>query len=134
MPGLSDHRVIDDASPQAIAALVAAAGPELVAVELRHLGGRLPVNGFALFAIGVPMDAESAMAIDAALSGLMAATAPYDAGRSLLNFSDKPTRAERLFEGRRLRALRAVKAARWTAATVRAPPRPQRARIRPTAA
>ena len=110
MPGLSDHRVIDDASPRAIAALVAAAGPELVAVELRHLGGRLPVNGFSLFAIGVPMDAESAMAIDAALSGLMAATAPFDAGRSLLNFSDKPTRAERLFEGRRLRALRAVKA------------------------
>ncbi|HSK95088.1 MAG TPA: FAD-binding oxidoreductase, partial [Euzebyales bacterium] len=88
MPGLADHRILADAGPEAIAALGNASGPELVAVELRHLGGNLPVDGFSLFAIGVPMDAESAMAIDAALARVMAATAPYDSGRSLANFSD----------------------------------------------
>ena len=43
MPGLADHRVLAEASPQAITALTSAAGPELVAVELRDLGGNLPV-------------------------------------------------------------------------------------------
>ena len=108
MPGLADHRVLADATPETIASLVAAAGPELVAVELRHLGGNLPVGGFSLFAIGVPMDAESAMAIDAALARVMEATAPYDSGRSLLNFSDRPTSGDRLWTTRD--ALRAVKA------------------------
>jgi hypothetical protein len=107
MPGMADHRVLADAPPEAIAALVQAAGPDLVAVELRHLGGNLPVDGFSLFAIGVPMDAESAMAIDAALARVMEATAPYDSGRSLLNFSDRPAPAERLWND--LGARRAVK-------------------------
>ena len=109
MPGMADHRILGDATPEAIAALVGAAGPELVAVELRHLGGVLPVTGFSLFAIGVPMDAQSAMAIDAALARLMEAVAPYDSGRSLLNFSDRPTPADRLFDGYTLHQLRAVK-------------------------
>ena len=54
------------------------------------------------------MDAESAMAIDGALARVMAATAPYDSGRSLLNFSDRPTSGDRLWTT--LDALRAVKA------------------------
>lgn len=113
MPGIADHRVVAGISPEAIRALVEVAGPgsgsPLVAVELRHLGGQLPVEGFSLFAIGVPMDAESAMAIDTHLARVMAATAPYDAGRSLLNFADRPELAGRLFDGARLRELRAVK-------------------------
>ena len=73
----------------AIAALVGAAGPgsgsPLISVELRHLGGALPIDAaFSLFAVGSPIDAQSAMAIDAALARLMTATAPFDAGRSLL--------------------------------------------------
>ena len=107
MPGLADHRVLADASPGAIAKLVEAAGPELVAVELRHLGGNLPVGGFSLFAIGVPMDAESAMAIDAALARVIEAVTPYDSGRSLLNFSDRPTPGTRLWDD--LAQRRAVK-------------------------
>src|SRR4051794_1295907 len=72
MPSLSDHRLLADADEAAIAAIVAATGPgsgsPLVSVELRHLGGALPLDaGFSLFAIGVPMDAASAMAIDASL-------------------------------------------------------------------
>ena len=85
-------------------------GSPLVSVELRHLGGALPVDaGFSLFAVGVPMDAASAMAIDAALARLMEATAPFDAGRALLNFTDKTSRADRFFDPYTLQQLRAVK-------------------------
>ena len=79
MPGLSDHRLLADVDDATIAALVGAAGPgsgsPLVSVELRHLGGALPIDAaFSLFAVGVPLDAASAMAIDTALARLMAAT------------------------------------------------------------
>ena len=60
---------------EAIAALVAAAGPgsgsPLVSVELRHLGGALAAvrrAAFSLFAVGIVTGAEAAMAIDAALA------------------------------------------------------------------
>jgi hypothetical protein len=107
MPGLADHRVLAHAGPEAIAALVDAFGPELVAAELRHLSGNLPLDGFSLFAIGVPFDAESALAIDAALARVMEATAPFDAGRALVTFSDRPTDPARLWDD--LEARRAVK-------------------------
>jgi hypothetical protein len=55
------------------------------------------------------MDAESAMAIDAAVATLTAAMAPHDSGRTFGNFADRPTAPERVY-GDRLEALRAVKA------------------------
>ena len=114
MPGLSDHRLLADVDDATIAAIVGAAGPgsgsPLVSVELRHLGGALPIDAaFSLFAVGVPLDASSAMAIDTALARLMAATLQFDAGRALLNFTDKPQRAGRFFDGYTLHQLRMVK-------------------------
>ena len=114
VPGMGDHRLLADAPAEAIAALVAAAGPgsdsPLVSVELRHLGGALPVDAaFSLFAIGMVVSAEAAMAIDGALARVMDAVAPYDAGRALLNFSERPQPADRLFDGYTLNQLRAVK-------------------------
>jgi UDP-N-acetylenolpyruvoylglucosamine reductase len=114
VPGMGDHRLLADAPEEAIEALVAAAGPgsdsPLVSVELRHLGGALPVDAaFSLFAVGVVIYAEAAMAIDAALARLMAAMEPYDAGRALMNFADQPERADRLFDGHTLHQLRAIK-------------------------
>jgi hypothetical protein len=114
VPGMGDHRLLADAPEQAIIALVAAAGPgsdsPLVSVELRHLGGALPVDAaFSLFAVGVVIDAEAAMAIDAALARLMTAMEPYDAGRALMNFADQPEQADRLFDGHTLHQLRAIK-------------------------
>ena len=49
------------------------------------------------------------MAIDAALARLMEAMEPYDAGRALMNFSDRPAQPDRLFDGHTLHQLRAVK-------------------------
>ena len=114
MPGLSDHRLLSDVTDATIAALVGAAGPgsgsPLVSVELRHLGGALPIDAaFSLFAVGIPLDAASAMAIDAGLAHLMAATAADDAGRALRNFTDTPERADRFFDPQTLQRLRAVK-------------------------
>jgi FAD/FMN-containing dehydrogenase len=114
MPGLSDHRLLADVDDATIAAIVGAAGPgsgsPLVSVELRHLGGALPIDAaFSLFAIGVPLDAASTMAIDTSLARLMAATLQYDAGRALMNFAEKSTGAGRFFDGYTLHQLRAVK-------------------------
>jgi hypothetical protein len=39
----------------------------------------------------------------------MTATAPFDAGRSLMNFTDKPEHLGRLFDGYTVNQLRAVK-------------------------
>jgi hypothetical protein len=114
MPALSDHRLLAEVDDATIAAIVGAAGPgsdsPLVSVELRHLGGALPIDAaFSLFAVGVPMDAASAMAIDGALARLMAATLQFDAGRALLNFTDRPSHAGRFFDAYTLNQLRAVK-------------------------
>jgi hypothetical protein len=114
VPGMGDHRLLAAAPEEAIKALVAAAGPgsdsPLVSVELRHLGGALPIDAaFSLFAIGVVAGAEAAMAIDAALFRVMAAMEPFDAGRALMNFSDRPAQADRFFDRHTLHQLRAVK-------------------------
>ena len=114
IPALSDHRLLAELPDRAITALVGAAGPgsgsPLISVELRHLGGALPIDAaFSLFAVGSPIDAQAAMAIDAALARLMTATAPFDAGRSLMNFTEKPEHVGRLFDGYTVNQLRAVK-------------------------
>jgi hypothetical protein len=50
------------------------------------------------------------MAIDGALATLMLATEPFDAGRALPNFTDRPQAdASRFFDPYTLRQLRAVK-------------------------
>ncbi|WP_037501727.1 FAD-binding oxidoreductase [Solirubrobacter soli] len=114
VPGLTDHRLLADVDDATIAAIVGAVGPgsdsPLVSVELRHLGGALPIPAaYSLFAVGVPTDAGTAMTIDTALARLMAATLQYDAGRALLNFTDRPTQSGRFFDGYTLHQLRAVR-------------------------
>ena len=75
----------------AIAALVALGTQPLVSVELRHLGGALarPADGaldrlhgaYGLFAVGATPDAETAMAVDVALTRLLEAFGPWEADR-----------------------------------------------------
>ena len=89
-----------------------------MSVELRHLGGALGrgsvchgaanwLHGaYALFAIGITPDAESAMAVDAACTRLTDALDPWDAGRAILYFSDRPAR---YFDGYTVHRLRALK-------------------------
>ena len=95
VPAMTAHRFLSSAPPNAVAALVAAAGPgsgsPLVSVELRHLGGALARPGtgaldmvdgnYSLFAVGIAPDAETAQAVDAALATVADALAPWDTGR-----------------------------------------------------
>jgi FAD/FMN-containing dehydrogenase len=117
--GASGHRLLDNVSDGAIAALVAHAGEPLVSVELRHMGGALARGSvchgalndtqasYSLFAVGLTATAEAAMAVDTALKRLTDALEPYDAGRALLTFTPAAGRFYDGFTQHRLRALKA---------------------------
>jgi FAD binding domain/Berberine and berberine like len=127
VPVMGDGMVLDRLTPAAIDALVEAVGPgsgsPLLMVELRHLGGAIGVppaehgalaklgGEFALFAGGIPMDAEVATAIAAYLSALTAALDPWDAGRRYMNFTERPSDAREFFSEGTLVRLQAVKTA-----------------------
>jgi hypothetical protein len=127
VPARGDGMILDRLTPAAIDALVEAVGPgsgsPLLMVELRQLGGAIGVppaehgalakigGEFALFAVGIPMDADAAAAIAAYLDGLLAALDPWDAGRRCLNFTERPADAREFFPEMTLARLQAVKLA-----------------------
>jgi hypothetical protein len=127
VPAIADGMLLDDLTPAAVDALVAAAGPgsgsPLLSVELRQLGGAISVppaehgalakvsGAFALFAVGLPMDAEAGAAIHAHLGRLTDAMDPWDAGRRYLNFTERPSEATAFFPEATYRRLRAAKSA-----------------------
>src|SRR5215210_9538240 len=108
VPARGDGMVLDRLTPAAIDALVEAVGPgsgsPLLSVELRQLGGAIGVppaehgalakigGEFALFAVGIAMDAGAA-------------------GRRYLNFTESPTDPRAFFPDATLERLRAVKTA-----------------------
>ncbi|MEA2319278.1 MAG: hypothetical protein QOD44_3467 [Solirubrobacteraceae bacterium] len=126
VPAAGDGMILDDLTPAAIEAFVAATGPgsgsPLLSVELRQLGGAIgtppaehgalaKLSGtFALFAVGIPMDAEAGAAIDAHLEHVLEAMDPWDAGRRYLNFTERPADARAFFTDGTHRRLQAVKA------------------------
>jgi hypothetical protein len=105
MPGIGDGVLVDDLDADAVAAIVATAGPDtgspLIMVELRQLGGALrerkPGAGalgsldgsFAFFALGAPMGPGVGEAVHARIEGLKQALAPWSRGVPYLNFSEK---------------------------------------------
>jgi FAD/FMN-containing dehydrogenase len=115
--GLGGHRMLRAIPDGALAELVARANPPLLSVELRHLGGALkrPRNAaldalhgaYVLHAVGPTPDAEAAMAVDAALTRLTDALEPWDAGRAIRNFSDRPRRFYDDAAAERLNAIKA---------------------------
>jgi FAD/FMN-containing dehydrogenase len=127
VPGISTTLMLADLGDDAIAALVAAGGPEsgspLLGIELRQLGGALshvPEGAGALgsfgdaeflfFAIGSPMAPGMEEAIRAHLPQVRAAVEPHASGRDYLNFVEHPTDTTRLFSEDAYRRLQAVKA------------------------
>jgi len=105
MPGIGDGVMVDDLDADAIAAIVATAGPgtdsPLILVELRQLGGALrerrPGAGilgaldgsFALFALGAPMGPGVGEAVERRIAAVKQAVAPWSRGKPYLNFADK---------------------------------------------
>jgi FAD/FMN-containing dehydrogenase len=126
VPAMGDHRLLSGVGDAALDTLLELAGPgsdsPLLSVELRQLGGALarrePGHGalgaldgdYSLFAVGMVTGAEAAMAIDSALSELLDAMAPWDAGTGYLNLVESPDHPRRFFDAATYDRLRAIKA------------------------
>ena len=124
VPALGEHQLLGDLPPQAIDDLVAVAGPgsgsPLLSVELRHLEGALARSeqhhgalstlpgSFAMFAVGMPFDADSTAALEAQLGLVTRTLATYDVGQ-YWNFTVHPTALERFFPVETCRRLRELK-------------------------
>lgn len=123
VPGIGDGMLLSDLPGDAIdrVADLLAGASSLLSVEFRHLGGELanarPENGvfasvdaaFATFAVGIPMTAEIAQAVESEVGYVQAALASVDAGRMYMNFADKPRTGKVLF-GDGYHRLREIKA------------------------
>ncbi len=123
--GLADDVMLRALTPEAIKALVEAAGPgsgsPLLSVEIRHAGGALarrePGSGalgalegeFMAFAVGVLPEPEMAPAIEAAFKRTREALASVDAGTHYLNFTERPVPIESIYGAAELDRLREVK-------------------------
>ncbi|HEY6760493.1 MAG TPA: FAD-binding oxidoreductase [Baekduia sp.] len=127
VPGVGDHAMLSDLTPEAIDALVDVSGPgsgsPLLMVELRHLGGavgRVPANAgarakmdapYLFFAIGMPMTQELGAAIPPRLAMCKAALGDVvDDGKMYLNFAEHPSDVSKAFGSDAFAALQAVKA------------------------
>jgi FAD/FMN-containing dehydrogenase len=127
VPGAGDGLMLSELNDTAIDALVHTTGAEsgspLVSVEVRHGGGALgrkpPGAGalaslegkFMVYAVGMAPTPEMGAAVRAHVELVHNALAPWDAGRTYLNFTEKRQRGERLFGEMTYRRLQAVKAA-----------------------
>jgi hypothetical protein len=125
VPAICDSLLLSDLPDDAVDAFVAATGPgsgsRLVGVELRHLGGALCVApdgagalgtldaGFAMFGLGMAAAPQFVTQVEAQLLRLRDAVAPWDAGRSFLNFGDRPADPRAFFKAGPYRLLRQVK-------------------------
>jgi FAD/FMN-containing dehydrogenase len=97
-------------------------GAPLVSVEVRHLGGALahpsPPDavfsladaGYGLYAVGRAWNAETRAAVELNARRVVAALAPWSAGRSTMNFTEQPVDPATLFPPGVYDRLRAVKA------------------------
>lgn len=125
VPGLGDHMLLSDLTPQGVENVVAAAGAgsasPLLSVEFRHLGGAIgraePGSGatasldagFAMFAVGMTMDPVMTAAVKAYLPVVKQALARYDSGREYLNFAEHSTDPRRLWTREAYARLRQLK-------------------------
>jgi hypothetical protein len=128
MPDLHIGELLSDFDESALERLVAVAGPDaqsrLMVVQLRHLGGALSrragaagacgvlAERFALMALGVPVDAEAAAAIEAEFTALRAALQPQLSGRAPFTFLSATDATGRAFPPDTLARLREIKKAR----------------------
>jgi FAD/FMN-containing dehydrogenase len=124
-PAIGNGGLLDELPPAAVDAYVAAAGPgsgsPLVSSEFRQLGGALgrPAPGggalsrlegsFATFSVGLPMDAESAHAIERHVHVVNDSLAPWRSGRMYTNFAEQAEDVRSIFPAETYERLRALK-------------------------
>jgi FAD/FMN-containing dehydrogenase len=125
MPVVTDSALIQALPAEAVAALLAVAGPgsgsPLDGVELRQAGGALArstegrgalagIDGaFVLFVAGLALSPEMAATKAAHAERLTAALRPWSSAGQYLNFAERPTDVSRAFEAATYARLRAVK-------------------------
>ena len=125
IPWASDGRLLKEFPKWAAEALVIAAGPisdpPMLSIEVRHLGGRLakpsPQDGafsladaaYALYAVGRAWNPDTRAAVEVGAQRVVAALSPWSAGRSYLNFTERPGDAVALFPRRTYDRLRLIK-------------------------
>ena len=125
VPGIGDGFLLDELPEEAIDALLQAAGPgsgsPILSLEIRHLGGELAIArpehgalpaldaGFAVFSVGIPMNAEVAAALLGHFPHVRRALGPWDSGRHYLNFAEQETDPRTVFRAAAYDRLRDVK-------------------------
>jgi FAD/FMN-containing dehydrogenase len=111
VPGTGDGMMLDDLTPEAIAAATAIMGPRspILSLEFRHAGGELarhaPGNGvlgsldaaYLMFAVGIAPTPEAKAAVEHDVTRLQRALARWDSGRMYLNFAEHPRSGRSLF-------------------------------------
>ncbi len=124
VPGKGDGMMLEDLTPEAIAATTALVGPDspLLSVEFRHLGGALartaPGSGilgslagaYLMFAVGITPTPEAGAAVEHAITVLSRALARWDSGRVYLNFAEHARSGRALFGEDGYARLRQLKA------------------------
>ncbi len=111
-PAVSDHTMLGALPQEALAALLAVAGPDadipLLFVELRHIGGALArphdgaaarLNGeYALLALGMVPVPEMLAACEGAARHVVETMRPWATGSMFANFCDRPADAETMYD------------------------------------
>jgi hypothetical protein len=126
VPYAGDGGMLAALPADALDTMVRVAGPgsgsPLLSVEIRHLGGAAgrsaPEHGalaaieapFVWFGVGFAPVPQAGMAVRAHVDHLRDALAPWDSGRTYMNFAERPVDGERLFGAEALRRLREVRA------------------------
>jgi FAD/FMN-containing dehydrogenase len=126
VPFAGDGMLLSELPAEAVDAVVgiagAGSGSPLLSVEVRHLGGALAnasaANGamssidagFALYAVGMAMDAETKAAVQAHAAKVQDALAAWSAGRSFMNFTERRADPGEFFDATTYERLRRVKA------------------------
>ena len=125
VPGTGDGMLLGGLPRAAIESFVALAGPgsgsPFVGAEMRHLGGalaRAPEDAgalatleapFATYCVGMTPTPEAKQAVTDHLDQMAEGLAPWDAGRELMNFKDRPSTPRALWGSAASRLLRQVK-------------------------
>jgi FAD/FMN-containing dehydrogenase len=124
VPGVGDGMMLEDLTPEAIAAVTSIMGPDspILSLEFRHLGGELkrtaPGDGvlasldaeYLMFAVGIPMSPQIAEGIEHDIALLQRTLARWDSGRMYLNFAEQPRSGRALFGEDGYMRLRQLKA------------------------
>ena len=125
VPGVGDGLFLERLPDEAIDAFVENAGPPLISLEIRQLGGAMASSahhhgavgtldaGYVMFAVGMAPSPETAAAVHESVDRVKAALAAWESERTYFNFAERQVGGARLYPLKtytyqRLRKIRAA--------------------------